>query len=71
MDNTKTQVKAIILMYYDDIRWHVTREGQEPLTGSMPLVSTNGDYMALLSNVVNAVNDSYQITDWEFRRGSK
>ena len=67
--HTRQSAKATVTMHRDRIKWHVQREGhQDPYVSSLPLASTNGDYMALLSDVVNMLNDAYDITEWAFNR---
>ena len=70
MPATSEKIKAavLVLMSREKIRWICKREGLEPYTGGLPLANANGDYMALLSDVVNMLNDAYEVTDWAFNR---
>jgi hypothetical protein len=55
-------------MHKERISWIVTNEHGYRATGSDPLRNAGGDYMVLLSNVVNMLNDSYNVDEWDFIR---
>jgi hypothetical protein len=59
-----------VIMHHDRISW-IIGDGageEQPAIGSEPLVHAGGDYMVLLSNVVNRINNDYEVEHWNFLR---
>lgn len=62
-------VNVTLTLHKDRISWIIVNENGYRATGSDPLRNAGGDYMVLLSSVVNRLNDSYNVDDWNFIRG--
>ena len=61
---------VIVTMHHDRISWIISDAiAGYRATGSDPLVHAGNDYMVLLSNVVNRINNDYEVEHWNFLRG--
>lgn len=61
-------VNVTLTMHHDRISWIINFEDYRAV-GSDTLHNSGGDYMVLLANVVNMINDNYTVDNWDFIRG--
>lgn len=62
-------VNVTLTLHHDRISWIISNEEGYRATGGDPLRHAGGDYMVLLANVVNMINNHYRVDDWDFIRG--
>lgn len=64
-------MNVVLTMHHDRISWIISCDvSGYRATGADPLSTIpSGDYMVLLTNVVNRINNDYEVENWDFIRG--